>query len=88
MIQLTDQRYWLYAAVDPETNEFRQLKLYSTCTTTLIEMFLNEFREEHDVEDAVFLVDSAPWLKAALHRYGLRFRYEKHGNRNAVEHLF
>ncbi|QCS44959.1 IS6 family transposase [Natrinema versiforme] len=73
VIQLDDQRYWLYAAIDPKTHEFRHVKLYSTRTTALTEMFL---------------VDSAPWLKAALHHLRLRFRYEKHGNRNAVERLF
>ncbi len=88
VIQLDDQRYWLYAAVDPETNEFLHIKLYLTRTTELTEMFLCELREKHDVQDAVFLVDPAPWLKAALHHLGLRFRYEKHGNRNAVERLF
>ena len=51
-------------------------------------MFLSELSEKHVVEDAVFPVDSAPWLKAALHHLGLQFRYEKHGNRNAIERLF
>lgn len=88
VIQLTDGRYWLYAAVDPETNEYRHVRHYPTRTTALTEMFLRELEEKHDVEDAVFLVDSAPWLKAALHQLGLRFRYEKHGNRNAIERLF
>ncbi|WP_436348680.1 IS6 family transposase [Natronorubrum sp. FCH18a] len=88
VIQLTDQRYWLFAAIDPETNEFLHLKLYSTRTTALTEMFLHELGEKHDVEGAVFLVDSAPWLKAALHHLGFRFQYEKHGNRNAVERFF
>ncbi|QCS42493.1 IS6 family transposase [Natrinema versiforme] len=88
VIQLDDQRYWLYAAIDPKTHEFLHFKLYSTRTTALTEMFLRELTEKHDVEDAVFLVDSALWLKAALHHLGLRFRYEKHGNWNAVERLF
>ncbi|ELY76683.1 transposase [Natrinema pallidum DSM 3751] len=42
----------------------------------------------HDVEDAVFLVDGAQHLQTALRRHGLRFRYEEHGNRNAVERIF
>ncbi len=88
VIQLTDGRYWLYAAVDPETNEYRHVRHHPTRITTLTEMFLRELDEKHDVEDAVFLVDSTPWLKAALHQLGLRLRYEKHGNRNAIEHLF
>jgi len=51
-------------------------------------IFLSELTEKHDVDDAVFLVDSGPWLKVSLNRYGLRFRHETHGNRNAVERLF
>jgi transposase-like protein len=51
-------------------------------------MFLAELREKHLVDDALFLVDSAPWLQAALHGHGLIYRYEKHGNRNAVERVF
>lgn len=34
-------------------------------------MFLTELIEKHDLEDAVFLIDSAALLKAAHHRYGL-----------------
>jgi len=88
VIQLTDQRYWLYAAVDPETNEFLHVRLFPTRNTAVTEIFLAELSEKHDVDDAVFLVDSGPWLHAALHRRGLRFRYERHGNRNAVERVF
>lgn len=39
-------------------------------TTDLTEMFL---KEKHDVQDSVFLIDSASWLKAVLHHLGLRF---------------
>lgn len=85
MVQLDDQRYWPYADVNPKTNELLHIKPYPTRKTELTEMFLSVLREKHDVQDAVFLVDSALWLKAALHHLGHRFRYEKHGNRNAVE---
>nr|WP_281255580.1 IS6 family transposase [Natrinema ejinorense] len=88
MIQLDDRHYWLYAAVDPETNEFLHFKHYPTRTTALPEMFPHELSEKHDIEDAVFLVDSVPWLNATLHHLGLRFRYETHGNRSTVERLF
>ena len=88
VIQLTDQRYWLYAAVDPETNEFLHVRLFPTRNTAVAEIFLAEVCEKHDVDDVVFLVDSGPWLHAALRRRGLRFRYERHGDRNAVERPF
>ncbi|PGF17253.1 IS6 family transposase [Natrinema sp. CBA1119] len=88
VIQLDEHRYWLYTAVDPETNKILHIRLYSTTTTALTEWFLQELTEKHDLGDAVFLVDGAKHLQTALRRAGLRFRYEKHGNRNAVERIF
>jgi len=54
----------------------------------MTEIFLHELRQKHDVEDALFLVDGAPWLQTALDRHGLRFRHETHGDRNAVERVY
>ena len=88
VIQLNDERFWLYAAVDPDTNRLLHVKLAPTRNQAISEMFLAELREKHLVDDALFLVDSAPWLQAALHRHGLDYRYEKHGNRNSVERVF
>jgi transposase-like protein len=85
VIRLNDQRFWLYAAVDPAADEFLHVRLYPTRTTALTEQFLAELTEKHDADDAVFLVDGAPWLKAACHDLGLRFRWVTHGNRKAVE---
>jgi transposase-like protein len=88
VIQLNDERYWLYAAVDPATNRLLHVRLFPTRTLALTEMFLAELREKHLVDDATFLVDGAPWLQAACHRHGLRFQHVTHGNRNAVERIF
>ncbi|UHQ95110.1 IS6 family transposase [Haloterrigena alkaliphila] len=88
VIQLDEHRYWLYTAVDPDTNNILHTRLYSTTTTALTERFLHELTEKYDLDDAVFLVDGAKHLQAALRRSGLRFRYEKHGNRNAAERVF
>jgi transposase-like protein len=88
VIQLEEHRYWLYTAVDPETNNILHIRLYSTTTTALTERFLQELTEKHDLDNAVFLVDGAKHLQTALRRSGLRFRYEKHGNRNAAERVF
>jgi len=88
VIRVNGQKYWLYAAVDPETNEFLHIRLFSTYTSALTEIFLSELREKHNVESAVFLIDDAKWLQTALDRHGLDCRYELHGNRNAVERLF
>jgi transposase-like protein len=88
VIQLNDERFWLYAAVGPGTNRLLHVRLYPTRTQALTELFLAELREKHQVDDAVFPVDGAPWLQAACHRHGLRFQHETRGNRNSVERVF
>jgi putative transposase len=64
------------------------MRLFSAFTTALTEIFLRELCEKHAVNDAVFLVNGADWLKTALQRHGLDFRYERRGNRNSVERVF
>jgi len=88
VIRINDERYWLYAAVDPETNKFLHARLFQTRTTQLTLLFLHELRDKQQVEQATFLVDGAHHLKAALDRLGLRFQIRRHGNRNAVERVF
>jgi transposase-like protein len=88
VIQFGDQRYWLYAAVDPESNELPHTKLVPTRNTILARSFFSELCEKHDVEDATFLVDGAQPLQTSCARLGLDFRYERHGNRNSVERVF
>ncbi|MFD1633795.1 IS6 family transposase [Haloplanus ruber] len=88
VIQLNDERYWLYTAVDPDTNRLLHIRLYSTRKQAVSEMYLSELREKHLVDDAIFLIDGAPWLQAACHRFRLRFQHVTHGNRNAVERAF
>lgn len=88
VIQANDQRYWLLAAVDPATNRSLHVRLFPTRTTAVTKLFLSDLTEKHDVADAVFLIDSAPWLKAALHDFGLRFHHVTHGKRNSIERVF
>ena len=88
VIRLNDGQYWLYAAVDPETNELLHTKLEPTRTNAIAYSFFGELREKHDVDDAVFLVDGAKPLNDACRRHGLDFRYERHGNRNRIECVF
>ncbi|MBP1986020.1 IS6 family transposase [Halolamina salifodinae] len=88
VIQVNDQRRWLFAAVDPQTNEFLHVRLFQTRNAGTTMLFLDELRDKQQVDDAEFLVDNAGSLKAALDRLGLRFRVEKHGNRNSIERVF
>jgi putative transposase len=88
VIRIDDEQYWLYAAVDPDSNELLYTKLEPTRTNAIAHAFFAELREKHDVDDAVFLVDGATPLKDACSRHGLDFKYQKHGNRNSVERVF
>ena len=88
MIQLDDEYYWLYAAVDPESNELLHTALEPTTNNTFARSFFADLREKHNVNDAVFLIDGSHSLKDVCNRYGLDFRYERHGNRNSAERVF
>jgi putative transposase len=87
VIQINGQQFLAYAAVNSSTNRFLHIRLFTTIVTALTQQFLRELREKHDVSDAVFLVDYAQHLAAALRRAGLRFQTMRHGNRNAVERV-
>lgn len=88
VIKIDGERFWLYGAVEPETNVILHVRLYTTRTIALTKMFLRELRDKHDVEDAEFFVDGAPWLQAGLFELGMHFRHETHGERNPVERVF
>lgn len=88
MIRLNDEQYWLYVAVDPNTNELLHTKLEPTRTNVIAYTFFAELHEGHDVEEATFLVDGASPLQNACARQGLDFRYERSGDRNSVERVF
>ena len=45
MIQVNDERRWLYAAVNPETNKFPHVRLFPTRTTQLVVLFLRELQQ-------------------------------------------
>jgi len=75
-------------AADPETNNLLHVRLFSTTTTALTDIFLRELRQKHDVETAKFMIDGAQNPQTALQRAGLRFRMCRAGNRNAVERIF
>ncbi|GAA0276005.1 hypothetical protein GCM10009000_109330 [Halobacterium noricense] len=53
VIQLNDERFWLYAAVDPATNRLLNVKLSPTRNQAITEMLFAELCEKHLVDDAV-----------------------------------
>jgi len=68
VIQVNDERRWLYAAVDPAINLFVHIRLSSTPTAQLAVLFLRELHDEQHVDNATRIVDAAPHLTAALDR--------------------
>ncbi len=60
MIQLRPEHYWLYAAVDPETNEFTHTRLFTSRNEGVISISLSGLTEKYDIKNTVFLVNFAP----------------------------
>ncbi len=88
MIRLNDEQYWLYAAVDPKSNDLLHTTFEPTINKFVTSTFFTECRENNDVDAAVFLVDGDNSLNDACQKHGLDFRYERHGNRNSIERVF
>jgi len=89
VIQLDNEQYWLYAAVDPQSNDLLHTKLEPTRNNVIADQFFAELHDKHNVDDAIFLVDGVGPLQRACRKHGLdfRFRYERHGNRNSIERI-
>jgi putative transposase len=88
MIRLNGRWYWLYMAVDPDTNDVLHTKLQPTRNNHTAEKFMLELIEKHNLDESLFLVDGLPSLHQACRYHSLRFRVTKHGNRNSVERVF
>jgi transposase-like protein len=89
VIHLNDQRYWLYAAVDPETNEFLHVRLFPTRMIVLTKRFLRELREKSAVDDSLFLSRQSRTVVASCTlRTQPPIHHVTRGNRNAAERVF
>ncbi|WP_077152283.1 IS6 family transposase [Halorubrum tropicale] len=88
MIRLHGQKFWLYAAVDPQTNEILHLSLYPTANKQTTRWFLTELHRRYQLNNVEFLVDDADYLGSVLAEDGYRFQIIRHGNRNAIERVF
>lgn len=87
VVRVNDQQYWLYVSDGPKSSELLYIRLFSTTTTALTEIFLSELVERHNVSDTVFLVDGSTPLQTVLRRCGLRFQYKRRENRSAIENI-
>jgi len=83
-----DDDYWLYDAVDPETDDILYLRLFPTTTKQTTQWFLTGLHRRYRLDDVEFLVDDADYLVNVLDEDGYRFQMMSHGNRNAIERVF
>ncbi|MDB9252936.1 DDE-type integrase/transposase/recombinase [Halorubrum ezzemoulense] len=88
MIRLHGQKFWLYGAVDPQTNEILHVSLYLTVNKQTTRWFLTELHRRYQLDNVEFLVDDADYLGPVLAEDGYRFRVIRHGNWNAIERVF
>jgi len=88
VIRINGDDYWLYGAVDPETNEILHFRLFSTTTKQTTRWFLAELHRRYHLDNVEFLVDDADYLVNVLDEDGYRFQMISHGNRNAIERVF
>ena len=63
VIRLDDEQYWLYAAVDPESNDLLHTQLEPTTNNALADRFFADLRDKHDIDDATVLVDGSASLQ-------------------------
>ena len=84
---MNNERRWLCAAVNPETNKSLHVRPFSTRMTQLTVLFLRELQQYVPVTQTTILADDAHHLKAALSRPGLRFQMRRRGNRDAVRRV-
>ena len=88
VVKVNGERFWLIAAVDPDTNIILHLSLYPSRNTAITKLFLRALQDKHAMDDTESLVDGAPWLHAGLFELGIHFRHETHGDRNPIERVF
>jgi transposase-like protein len=62
VIWIDGEQYWLYAAVDPESNEFPHTSLETTTNKYLAQSFIDRLRDKHHVDNAEFLIGGSDSL--------------------------
>jgi putative transposase len=87
-IRINGRDYWLYAAVDPATNEFLHVRLFPVTTKQTTRWFLADLHRRHQLDGVTFLVDDADYLVEVLAADGYDYEVRRHGNRNAIERVF
>jgi len=88
VIRINGDEYWLYAAVDPATNEFLHVRLFPATTKQTTRWVLADLHRRCRLDDVTFLVDDADYLVEVLDADGYDFQVMRHGPRNSIERVF
>jgi transposase-like protein len=88
VIRVNGDDYWLYSAIDPQTNEILHFRLFPATTKQTTRWFLSELHRRYRLDGVEFLVDDADHVVNVLDEDGYRFQLISHGNRNAIERIF
>jgi putative transposase len=86
-IQVNDEQYWLYAAVNPRTNRALHLRLFPTYTILIVREFHIELADKHDVEGDLFLVNDVDGPIGGFCRETYSYRVEQRGFRNSFKYI-
>lgn len=54
VIQLNNERFWLYGAVDFDTDRLLHVNLVPTRNHAITNMFPSDFREKHLIDDVLY----------------------------------
>jgi len=88
VIRVTGNDYWLYGAVDPETDKILQFRLISRATKQITRWILAELHRRYQLSDVEFLVDDADYLVTVFDEDDYRLQMISHENRNVIELSF
>lgn len=66
VIRINGDDYWLYGAVDSETNEILHLRLFPTTTKQTTRRFLTDLHRQCQLDTVEFLVNDADYLVNVL----------------------
>jgi transposase-like protein len=87
-IRINGRDYWLYAAVDPVTNEFLHVRLFPTTTNKTTRWSLADLHRRYQLDGVEFLVDDADSLVEVVRADGYDFQVMRHRPRNTIERVF
>jgi len=86
-VKANGYKVWIYSAIDCDTMELISVYVaLSRFTSSAYKLMVDVKRYSRN--KPLIVSDRAPWLKEAALRSGLRWKYERFGDRSKVERVF